>query len=53
LEIGLIDQAGYEQRLDRIYTTSLEVLTEARNRGVSPNELAESLADQASTLGRS
>jgi leucine dehydrogenase len=45
LEIGLIDQAGYEQRLNAIYTTTLEVLTQARDGGLSPNEVAESLAD--------
>jgi len=48
LEVGLIDQVGYEQRLDRIYTTTLEVLNQARARGLSPNEIAESLADGAS-----
>ena len=33
LEIGLIDRTGYEQRLDRIYATTLEVMTQANDRG--------------------
>jgi leucine dehydrogenase len=45
LEIGLIDQTGYEQRLDGIYATTLEVLNQANSRALSPNEIAESLAD--------
>ena len=45
LEIGSIDQAGYEQRLEGIYTRTLEILNQARHWGVSPNEIAESLAD--------
>jgi leucine dehydrogenase len=47
LELGLIDQAGYEQRLNRIYTTTLEVLSQARDRGLSPEEIAVALADGA------
>lgn len=52
LELGLFDQAGYEQRLQGIYTTTLNVLTLARERGLSPNEIAESLADGVSSGSR-
>ncbi len=52
LEIGLFDQAGYEQRLQGIYTTTLDVLNRARDRGLSPNEIAESLADGVSPARR-
>ena len=45
LEIGLIDQTGYEERLNGIYSTTLEVLNQANHRALSPNEIAESLAD--------
>jgi leucine dehydrogenase len=48
VEIGLIDQAGYEQRLERIYATTLEILGQARDRGLSPNTIAESSADGVS-----
>jgi hypothetical protein len=44
---------GPVRRLDGIHTNSLEILTEARNRGVSPNELAELLDNKASMFGKS
>jgi leucine dehydrogenase len=53
LEIGLIDQTGYEQRLDGIYATTLAVLSQANDRGLPPNEIAEWLADRAARSGES
>ncbi len=52
LEVGLIDQAGYEKRLQGIYTTTLEILNQARQGGQSPNEVAEALADGRSASRR-
>ena len=45
LEMGVIDDEGYEQRMGNIYDTTVRVLKESQQTNIAPSRVAQSLAE--------